>query len=160
MPLVPPWFHHLWLRYSKGRARGTQPKIQGGAKVGLSQDKKNSNVNAVGKTGERCPVKAATSFKCNRKGHFSSKCFSKTVAPSAEELTLETAFLGVLNSGKISPWTVTLKLQGKNAHFKMDMSAEVTAISECTLHSLKGVTFTKPSKILYGPTGQPIKVLG
>ena len=41
----------------------------------------------------------------------------------------------------------------------MDTGAEVTAISECTFHSLKGVTLTKPTKILHGPTGQPMKVL-
>ena len=73
---------------------------------------------------------------------------------------MDTAFLGVLNSGKTSPWTVSLKLEGTDTHFKMDTGAEVTAISECAFHSLKGVTLTKPTKILHGPTGRPMKVLG
>ena len=111
-------------------------------------------------SGERCPAKAATCYKCNRKGHFSSQCFSKTVAASAEELSLDTAFLGALNSGKTSPWTVTLKLEGTDIHFKIDTGAEVTAISERTFKSLKGVTLTKPTKILCSPAGRQMKVLG
>ena len=146
------------VRYRKGGAKGTQPRMQGGAKW----VKGNPNVKAVGDhlPGERCPAKPATCYKCNTKGHFSSQCFSKTVAASAEELSLDTAFLGVLNSGKTSPWTVSQKLEGIDTHFKMDTGAEVTAISECTFHSLKGVTLTKPTKILHGPTGRPMKVLG
>ena len=147
------------IRYRKGGARGTQPKMQGGAKSG----QRKLQCKCFGKDhllGERWPAKAATCYKCNRKGHFSSQCFSKTVAASAEELSLDTAFLRVLNSGKISPWTVTLKLQGMNTHFKMDTGAEVTAISERIFHSLKGVTLTKLNKILHGPTRQPMKVLG
>ena len=30
--------------------------------------------------GDRCPAKEAICHKCNREGHFQSKCFSKTVA--------------------------------------------------------------------------------
>ena len=76
------------LRYRKGGARGTQPRIQGGAKP----DQRKPQCKPT------CPEKAATCYKCNRKGYFSSQCFSKTVAASAEELSLDTAFLGVLNS--------------------------------------------------------------
>ena len=37
--------------------------------------------------------------------------FSKTITASAEELSLDTAFLRVLDSEMTSPWTVTPKLQ-------------------------------------------------
>ena len=154
----PSWGRDKSLRYHKGGARGTQPKIQGGAKSG----QRKPQCKRCGKDhfpGERCPAKAATCYKCNRKSHFGSQYFSKTIAASAEELSLDTAFLGVLNAGKISPWTVTLKLQGTNTHFKIDRCAEVTAISEHTFHSLKRVTLTKPTKILHGPTGWPMKVV-
>jgi len=42
----------------------------------------------------------------------------------------------------------------------MDTGAEVTAISEQTFNNLRGITLTKPSKILHGPTGRTLKVLG
>lgn len=41
----------------------------------------------------------------------------------------------------------------------METGAEVTAISEQTFNNFRGVTLTKPSKILHGPTGRT-KVIG
>ena len=35
--------------------------------------------------GDRCPAKDATCHKCNRKGHYQSQCFSKTVAATTSE---------------------------------------------------------------------------
>ena len=44
--------------------------------------------------GTRFPAKDAICHKCNRKGHYSSQCFSKTVATvNTNELNLDTAFL-------------------------------------------------------------------
>ena len=57
------------VRYRKGGARGTQPRMQGGAKLG----QRKPRCKRCGKDhlpGERCPAKAATCYKCNRKGHF------------------------------------------------------------------------------------------
>jgi len=110
--------------------------------------------------GDKCAAKGATCFKCNRKGQFSSQCLSKTVAATSDQLNLDTAFLGVLDSGNTSSWTVKLQLQGTETQFKMDTGAEVMAISEQTFNNLRGVTLTKPSKILHGPTGRTLKVLG
>ena len=42
-------------------------------------------------SGEKCPAFKATCHKCKKKGHYSSKCFTKTVA-STQELSLNTAF--------------------------------------------------------------------
>ena len=34
---------------------------------------------------DTCPAKTATCNKCKRRGHYSSQCFSKTVAATTEE---------------------------------------------------------------------------
>ena len=34
---------------------------------------------------DRCPAKDATCHKCNKKGHYQSQCFSKTIAATASE---------------------------------------------------------------------------
>ena len=55
----PSWGRDKSLRYHKGGARGTQPKIQGGAKSG----QRKPQCKRCGKDhfpGERCPAKAAT----------------------------------------------------------------------------------------------------
>ena len=149
-----PWNRDKSIRYRKGGARGTQPRMQGGARP----EQRNPIVNAVGKP---TYLEKDAQQKQLLVTNVTERATSvPSVAASAEELSLDTTFLGVLNSGKTSPWTVTLKLEGTDIHFKMDTGAEVTAISECTFHSLKGVTLTKPTKILYGLSGQPMKALG
>ena len=90
--------HDNPLRCHRGGARGTQQK-QGGAKFG----QRKPQCKRCGKDhfpGDKCAAKGATCFKCNRKGHFSSQCLSKTVATTSEELSLDTAFLEVLELGK------------------------------------------------------------
>ena len=78
----------------KGAARSTPGKPQC-TRCGRSKHQK----------GDRCPAKEAICHKCNRKGHFQSKCFSKTVAATTSELSLDTAFVGTVSSKQQSPWT-------------------------------------------------------
>ena len=111
-------------------------------------------------TGDRCPAKEATCHKCNRKGHYQSQCFSKTVAATTNELSLDTAFVGTVSSKQQLSWTTTLLVKGKEVTFKIDTGAEVTAISEDTFRQLGGVRLQRPSKVLYGPARHTLDVLG
>ena len=105
------------------------------------------------KEGQKCPARMATCHKCNRKGHFSAKCFSKTVAlvTSTEDSGLETAFLGVMSSQRGLPWMSDIQLQGETVRFKLDTGADVTAISTQTHQHIGSPALSSPSTVLYGP---------
>ena len=111
-------------------------------------------------TGDRCPAKEATCHKCNRIGHYQSQCFSKTVAATTNELSLDTAFVGTVSSKQQLSWTTTLLVKGKEVTFKIDTGAEVTAISEDTFRQLRGVRLQIPSKVLYGLARHTLDVRG
>ena len=114
------------------------------------------------KEGQKCPARSATCNKCNRKGHFSAKCFSKTVAlvTSTEGGQLETAFLDVVNSQRGVPWMSDIQLQGETVRFKLDTGAEVTAISTEAHQQIGSPKLSVSSKVLYGPARQTLNVLG
>ena len=114
------------------------------------------------KEGQKCPARSATCNKCNRKGHFSAKCFSKTVAlvTSTEGGQLETAFLDVVNSQRGAPWMSDIQLQGETVRFKLDTGAEVTAISTEAHQQIGSPKLSVSSKVLYGPARQTLNVLG
>ena len=65
-----------------------------------------------------------------------------------------------MSSEQDTAWTCTLLIDEKEISFKLDTGAEVTAISEETYRTLGGKPLEKPSKALYGPTCQSLKVLG
>ena len=111
--------------------------------------------------GVRCPAKDDICRKCNRKGHYSSQCFSKTVAGvNTSELNLDTAFLGGVRANSGSLWTTKLLLNKRETSFKLDTGAEVTAISEETYRRLGLPELQQPSKVLFGPARQTLHVLG
>ena len=114
--------------------------------------------------GEKCPAFSATCHKCNKKGHCSTQCFSKTPSAnsqtSALELSLDSAFLDAMTTKEDSSWNITVTLNNKPTEFKLDMGAAVTAISEETFKTLPMLQLTKPCKILSGPTRQKLNVLG
>ena len=105
---------------------------------------------------DKCPARNATCFKCNRKGHFSAQCLSRTAI--ASKLAVET-FLGVVSSNEES-WICSLKLENQEISFKLDTGAEVTAISEGAFKELQNVSLQSPSKILFGPTHKALKRFG
>ena len=109
---------------------------------------------------ERCPARGAICHRCNRKGHYQSQCFSKTVASCTSEYSLDTAFLGFLDTKRETSWTTTIVINGKEVKFKLDTGAEVTAVSEQTYKSLTGIKLQKPSRVLYGPARQALDVIG
>ena len=139
-------------RSDNGRGRGTAPRRPKCTRCGRS---KHQN-------GARCPAKDAPCHKCNRKGHFSSQCFSKTVAGRTNELSLDTAFVGTVTSTQQMSWTTILLIKGREVSFKLDTGAEVTAISEETYHQLGGGKLQQQTKVLrlFGPARQTLDVLG
>ena len=86
--------------------------------------------------------------------------FSKDVSLLSEDNNTESkedAFLRSVESHGDTQWHATVSLNQKNV---IDTGAEVTAISETTLHSLTDTTLKRPSKALHGPAHTPLKVIG
>ena len=112
----------------------------------------------------QCPAKEVECHRCHRKGHYSSLCYSKTVAEllvDSEGINLDTAFLNTVNEEKTSCWNVKVAICGKDIDFKLDTGAEVTAVSDQSYHCLIGKPKLElPSKVLYGPSRNPLNVLG
>lgn len=135
-------------------------------KRGGTRVQTNHNCGRCGQTkhrpGDRCPARQAICRKCNKKGHYATCCFSKTVAASAQEVEAEDpAFLGALtNNNSDTSWTSNLRIAGRRIQFKLDTGAEVTAISETTYHKLDKIPLRKSSRPLQGPAGQSLTVLG
>ena len=73
-------------------------------------------------------------------------------------MSLETAYLDTVTSDQQSSWTAKVKIGGKDVSFKLDTGAEVTAISEKTYKSLRGIALSKPRKSLYGPAHQLLQI--
>ena len=62
------------------------------------------------------PAKDAACHKCNKKGHYSSMCFTKSVSTISEEAnSLETEYLNNLEEqdSTQSSWTCHIELNGK-----------------------------------------------
>ena len=79
---------------------------------------------------DKCPAQKGTCHKCKRKGNYSAMCFSKTVAPAAqEEVTMDDAYLDTVAATQENTWHITLLLEQTKVCLKMDIGAEVTAIS-------------------------------
>ena len=84
---------------------------------------------------DKCPARDVMCNRCQKKGHYSTQCYSKrtSTAPVSEvrsESHLDTAFLDTLTTGLETSWTIKPQLQRQMLTFKMDTGAEVTAISE------------------------------
>lgn len=77
-------------------------------------------------------ARESTCYKCKRKGHYSSQCFSKTVlevTAGQPEEDIDVTYLSVIVSEKDSCWTVNIEINGKPMIFKSDTGTEVTAIT-------------------------------
>ena len=111
--------------------------------------------------GSKCPAIGGTCHKCKKKGHFSARCLSKLIAIVSTSEDEERAFLGAMTlSKKQKSWLVEVQLNGHAISFKMDTGAEVTAITEETYRKLGQPTLSKPTKVLYRPACNVLKVLG
>ena len=129
------------------------------------------NCSRCGKTHQKnqCPAKDITCYKCQRRGHFGKYRFSKTVATVSEENlpddsseTSDSHFLDAVSdqSATTTTWHICVKVNGKEVVFKIDTSAEVTAISKDVYKAIGHPKLQLPSKVLCGPNKQPLNVLG
>ena len=98
-------------------------------------------------------------FQMQKKGHFSSQCLSAAVkevttpagATSSTEEDLDMAY---------TSWTENISVNGEMMKFKVDIGAEVTAVTKLTLTQLGKVQLHPVTKTLCGPDRKPLKVLG
>lgn len=82
------------------------------------------------------------------------------VSLATSEMSLDSAFLDTVGCSSEKQWTSTVLLQKKEVSFKLDTGAEVTAISEETFRILPEMVLKPPNKKLFGPTHQPLAVIG
>ena len=78
--------------------------------------------------------------------------------PSADQAYLFP--LAVDHGGDENVWPTTVQIGGMDVSFKLDTGAEVTAIGEEAYRNLGSPEMESPSKILYEPTSQSLKVMG
>ena len=87
-----------------------------------------------------CPARDATCHRCQRKGHYSSQCRSRTVAEvessTEEESCMDTAYIDTLSQAAES-WKVKLRVSGRVIEFKVDTGAEVTAVSDTAFGTMR-----------------------
>ena len=118
---------------------------------------------------DKCPAREATCFKCQKKGHFSSHCFSKRTATQLSVDTdsthtthsnEETTFVDVVQTENHTVWNATIQLNQQSVTFKLNTGAEVTAISHTVFERLSNVDLQQSIRSLVGPAKQKLDVLG
>jgi len=143
-----------------------KPHKAAGAKKpeGRSSPKRRTRCGKGSHKRDKCSARKAICHKCQRKGHYSSQCFTKlgvaAVAGQEQGISEDISYLDTLGTESPTTWMVTLEILGKEIVFKVDTSAAITAISkEC--HELLGKPeLQKPTKSLRGPDNQPLNVIG
>ena len=129
---------------------------------GRQQYKKKSDSKPCGQCGksyhsrDKCPAKDATCYKRQKKGHFSSQCFSKQTATQhninadsldASHTSDETiTFLDVVQTENNTVWNAAIQLNHQEVTFKLDTGVEVTAISHTVYEKITNVTLQKASR--------------
>ena len=113
---------------------------------------------------QQCPARDATCHKCSKKGHFSSQCFSKRGKQVADITTADQgqdfAYLSTLGSHPSACLCLPISINGKVVDFKIDIGAEVTAITPSTYNLISAPKLDKPLKSLRGLDRKPLSTLG
>ena len=111
--------------------------------------------------GERCPATNVVCFTCKMRGHFEEHCFFRKMGKATtNEVCLDDAFLDAVGTNTEKCWMASVLLENKTVSFKLDTGAEVTAVSEETFKMLPKTPLKQPEKKLFGPSHQPLNVLG
>lgn len=69
-------------------------------------------------------------------------------------------YLSTIEGERKPSWLVNIFVGPSEVTFKLDTGAEVTAISESAFMKLKGFQYEAPAKKLYGPSHEPLSVVG
>lgn len=126
-----------------GHRRSSHKETETQSQVPLGQrTAKNDNtgrcrwcVGAHSHTKVRCPVMGKICNSCGKKGHYAVVCLSsarKGALPnrsSQRRQCMEVHLVEVRSATTKEPWRVTAKLNGTLLVFKIDIGAEVTAVS-------------------------------
>ena len=86
--------------------------------------------------------------------------FRKMGKATTNEVCLDDAFLDAVGTNTEKCWMASVLLENKTVSFKLDTGAEVTAVSEETFKMLPKTPLKQPEKKLFGPSHQPLNVLG
>ena len=91
---------------------------------------------------QTCPARDAVCHTCQKKGHYRSQCFSRSVAnvvtPSLQYDEEEKGFYlnTVVSKSQSKSWNNKVLVDGKEVTFKVDTGAEVTVLAENILAQL------------------------
>ena len=151
--------------YSDKRVESSrQRETSSGTAREKQRDKQCSRCGKGQHPRDKCPAREATCHNCQRKGHNSSQCHSKSVTPLTSESqgNLDTTFLDTASTEQKLAWFADIQLSDQETlKFKLDTGAEVTAISHLSYQSLSHPPpLGAPDKVLYGPSRQPLQVRG
>ena len=103
-------------------------------------------------------------YSCQKKGHYSSQCFTKSVGSvdtALSEIDDETAYLNTITSSSTTKsWNCNVALDRQEVTFKIDTGAEVTVISESVAQQFELKKPKISQKKLCGPDHKFLSVLG
>ena len=110
-----------------------------------------------------CPAKEAICRKCQKKSHFAVMCRTKILHNVEQDKpTLDSFYLDTIHDTEDSTfWMTDVKVNNISVTFKVDIGAEVTAISESTLQIWGQLEVSMPDKKLWTkwcsarPEGKP-----
>ena len=145
---------------NRGHRRGTQNPGDSGNARDKPQHKTCISCGKEPHPRDKCPARDATCNRCNKKGHYAAHCLTKQKQAAAIESEIDAVFLGQVESQQKPLWLATLNLNGHSLQFKLDTSAEVTAISEDAYKTLQNPQTSSSTKVLYGPSQQPLHCIG
>ena len=155
---------------SRGKGQVHRPAGRARAKTNDHRARFKGKCTRCGKgphSRQQCPANLVECHRCKKKGHFSSQCFTKTVAvvgelPSTTDLDDmdDVAYLNTIDSDQGNAWTCHINVNGHDVSFKIDTGAEVTVISDNITKSIGLHQLHPPSKNLHGPDNRPLEVIG
>ena len=174
------------IKRQQGELRGQQPvAVDAVSRSRLSHPGRKPNPQPKHGTGNQCkwcgrepharrlcPAKEASCNVCHMVGHYETVCLKKKrnlheVAVSADNEELFAIppssgdfFMGVLTLDVLnSPLTTEVGVGGTKVRFKVDTTADVTAIP-ASIHSQRGFPLQATPRKLYGASRSELKVLG